>query len=65
MKISIQMFDLEVNYPKIWNNMQFDYLNHSTGKTESVMFNYISNHTLSEPEKFYHSQDIFCGGYGR
>lgn len=47
-EINTEWTDFERNYSQVWQSGQVQFLNQSTGRTETVMFQYNSNTTLAQ-----------------
>lgn len=62
--INTQIIDFEREYPHIWQNSQVSYLNQGTGRTETAVFQYTSNHTMELLESGNLRQDVFHEGIG-
>lgn len=63
-EINSQMIDLESNYSQIWESHKISYFNQASGTTESLDFNYTSNHTLKQSNDFSQIQNITLGDRG-
>jgi len=63
-KIEDFLKELGPHQPRVWESISCSHLNQSTGATETVIFNYATNHTMTQPEEFKQSQYELPGGYG-